>query len=115
MNTRIPFAIAALAFVAGGALAQAPATKPTQPAVCNNCHKPAPGTVAGYFENVAFKSQSIQLGIVVPLLLQGLELGHRIPHTVVPALLVLAGGYTLRWLMVNAGQASEIVSTTAKF
>ena len=63
MNTRIPLAIAALAFVAGGALAQAPAGKPTQPAVCNNCHKPAPGTVAGYFENVAFKSQSIQIGI----------------------------------------------------
>ena len=63
MNIRIPFAIAALAFMAGGALAQAPAPKPTQPAVCNNCHKPAPGTVAGYFENVAFKSQSIQLGI----------------------------------------------------
>jgi len=63
MNMRIPFAIAALAFVAGGALAQAPAPKPTQPAVCNNCHKPAPGTVAGYFENVAFKSQAIQIGI----------------------------------------------------
>lgn len=63
MDKRIPFTIAALAFVAGGALAQAPAPKPTQPAVCNNCHKPAPGTVAGYFENVAFKSQSIQLGI----------------------------------------------------
>ena len=63
MNNRIPLAFAALAFVAGGALAQAPAPKPTQPAVCNNCHKPAPGTVAGYFENVAFKSQSIQIGI----------------------------------------------------
>jgi rhodanese-related sulfurtransferase len=65
MRTRIPYAIAALAVMAGGALAQAqaPAPKPTQPAVCNNCHKPAPGTVAGYFENVAFKSQSIQLGI----------------------------------------------------
>lgn len=63
MNARIPLAVAALAFMAGGALAQAPAAKPTQPAVCNNCHKPAPGTVAGYFENVAFKSQSIQIGI----------------------------------------------------
>jgi rhodanese-related sulfurtransferase len=63
MDKRIPFAIAALAFLAGGALAQAPAPKPTQPAVCNNCHKPEPGTVAGYFENVAFKSQSIQIGI----------------------------------------------------
>jgi rhodanese-related sulfurtransferase len=51
-----------IALAAGGALAQS-APKPSQPAVCNNCHKPAPGQVAGYFENVAFKSQSIQLGI----------------------------------------------------
>ncbi len=48
---------------AAAAFAQAPAPKPTQPAVCNNCHKPEPGAVRGYFENVAFKSQSIQLGI----------------------------------------------------
>jgi rhodanese-related sulfurtransferase len=61
MRTRIAFVV--LALMAGGALAQAPASKPTQPAVCNNCHKPAPGTVAGYFENVAFKSQAIQIGI----------------------------------------------------
>jgi rhodanese-related sulfurtransferase len=53
----------ALALAAAGAWAQTPAPKPTQPAVCNNCHKPAPGQVAGYFENVAFKSQAIQLGI----------------------------------------------------
>jgi hypothetical protein len=32
----------------------------------------------------------------------------------VPALLVLVGGYTLRWLMVNAGQVSEVVSTAAR-
>ena len=44
MKSRI--ALAVLALMAGGALAQAPAPKPTQPAVCNNCHKPAPGTVA---------------------------------------------------------------------
>jgi rhodanese-related sulfurtransferase len=48
---------------AAAAFAQAPAPKATQPAVCNNCHKPEPGVVSGYFENVAFKSQSIQLGI----------------------------------------------------
>jgi formate-dependent nitrite reductase membrane component NrfD len=64
---------------------------------------------------VAFWGVLVVLGIVVPLLLQGLELGHRIPHTVVPALLVLVGGYTLRWLMVNAGQASGIVGTVAGF
>src|SRR5512147_104202 len=63
MRTQIALAFAALAVVTGGALAQAPAPKPTQPAVCNNCHKPAPGTIGGYFENVAFKSQSIQVGI----------------------------------------------------
>jgi len=63
---------------------------------------------------VAFWGVLVVLGIAAPLLLQGLELGHRIPHTIVPAILVLAGGYTLRWLMVNAGQVSEIVSTAAK-
>ncbi len=41
--------------------------------------------------------------------LQGLELGHRIPHTILPAVLVLAGGFALRWVMVNAGQASHVV------
>jgi rhodanese-related sulfurtransferase/plastocyanin len=43
--------------------AAAPAAKPTQPAVCNNCHKPAPNQVSGYFDNVAFKSQSMQLDL----------------------------------------------------
>jgi formate-dependent nitrite reductase membrane component NrfD len=52
----------------------------------------------------------IVAGILVPLLLQGLELGHRIPHTVIPALLVLAGGFALRWVMVGAGQASQMVA-----
>ena len=47
--------------------------------------------------------------MLLPIALQGLELSHRIPHTVVPALLVLVGGYTLRWVMVNAGQASQVV------
>lgn len=58
----------ALATVSAAALAQAPATpapaaKPMQPAVCNACHKPQPGFVGGYLDNVAFKSQSIQLDL----------------------------------------------------
>jgi protein NrfD len=53
-------------------------------------------------------------GIVVPLALQALELGHRIPHTIVPALLVLAGGFALRWVMVGAGQASQIIQSAAR-
>lgn len=62
----------------------------------------------------AFWGVLVVLGILVPLALQGLELAHRIPHTIVPAVLVLAGGYTLRWLMVNAGQISEIVQAAAR-
>jgi protein NrfD len=57
----------------------------------------------------AFWGVIVALGILVPMALQGLELKHRIPHTVVPALLVLVGGFALRWVMVNAGQASHIV------
>jgi rhodanese-related sulfurtransferase len=57
------FILLGAALASASALAQVPSQKPTQPAVCNNCHKPVPGEVAGYFENVAFKSQAIQLGI----------------------------------------------------
>ncbi len=60
----------AMMAIASMANAQAPATpapaaaaKPSQPAVCNNCHKPAANAVSGYFDNVAFKSQSIQLDL----------------------------------------------------
>jgi formate-dependent nitrite reductase membrane component NrfD len=56
----------------------------------------------------------IAVGILVPVVLQALELSHRIPHTVIPAVLVLVGGFALRWVLVNAGQASEIVSTAAR-
>ena len=49
------------------AFAQAPAPAPTAkaniPKFCTNCHKAGPEEVMGNFENVAFKSQSIQLKI----------------------------------------------------
>lgn len=54
----------------------------------------------------------VAMGILVPMLLQALELGKRIPHSAVPAVLVLAGGFALRWVLVNAGQASQIVQAT---
>jgi formate-dependent nitrite reductase membrane component NrfD len=62
---------------------------------------------------LAFWVVVVALGILIPLALQGLELGHRIPHTVLPALLVLVGGFTLRWVMVRAGQLSHIVQASA--
>ncbi|MBN1336800.1 MAG: polysulfide reductase NrfD [Deltaproteobacteria bacterium] len=46
-------------------------------------------------------------GILVPLVLQSLELAGRIRHTVVPALLVIAGAFLLRWVLVQAGQVSS--------
>ncbi len=61
----------------------------------------------------AFWGVIVGLGILVPLALQSLELNHTIPHTVVPAVLVLLGGFVLRWVMVNAGQASHVVQAAA--
>lgn len=55
--------------LAPGAFAQAPQAvdpmiaKPTIPKACMNCHQAKPGQIQGAFENVAFKSQSIQLRI----------------------------------------------------
>ena len=37
--------------------------KPTSAKICSNCHKPEAGNLRGYFDNVAFKSQSIQVKI----------------------------------------------------
>jgi protein NrfD len=51
----------------------------------------------------------VALGLLVPLALQRLELAHRIPHTLIPACLVLAGGFALRWVLVGAGQASQVL------
>ncbi len=47
------------------------------------------------------------LGIGLPLLLQSLAAGHRIRHTPVAPLLVLAGGLLLRFVIVSAGQLSR--------
>ncbi len=54
---------AALLIAVAPAWAQAPAAKPTIPQICTTCHKAEPGNLRGVFENVAFKSQSIQLKI----------------------------------------------------
>jgi rhodanese-related sulfurtransferase len=51
------------ALAAGPVAAQAPAPKATSPKICMNCHQPMAGSIRGYFDNVAFKSNSIQLAI----------------------------------------------------
>lgn len=49
----------------------------------------------------------VGLGILLPLLLQTLELQHRIRHTIAPSALVLMGGIALRFILVFAGQESH--------
>ena len=49
----------------------------------------------------------VGIGITIPLVLQYLELRHKIRHTLVPAVLVLCGGLALRFVLVYAGQASH--------
>jgi len=60
---------------------------------------------------VMFWGGVIAVGIATPLLLQTLELTHRMRHTIIPAILVLAGGLVLRWVVVGAGQASWMVAS----
>ncbi len=50
----------------------------------------------------------VGLGIVIPLSIQTLAVGHRVRHTAVAPLMVLAGGLLLRIVIVVAGQLSHV-------
>jgi hypothetical protein len=41
----------------------APQTKPTIAKICSNCHQPEAASLRGYFDSVAYKTQSIQIKI----------------------------------------------------
>ncbi|HEX6863511.1 MAG TPA: NrfD/PsrC family molybdoenzyme membrane anchor subunit, partial [Thermoanaerobaculia bacterium] len=49
----------------------------------------------------------VGLGIVIPLILQPLAVRHRIRHTAIVPVLVIAGGLALRFILVHAGQMSH--------
>jgi formate-dependent nitrite reductase membrane component NrfD len=72
-------------------------------------HAQAAALIVGGPYALAFWGLVVSLGLLLPIVWQALELSRRIRHTVVPAVLVLVGGFTLRWIMVNAGQLSHIV------
>lgn len=55
----------------------------------------------------------VGLGILVPLFIQSLAVYHRVQHTAVAPLLVLAGGLVLRFVFVEAGQYSGWVVAAA--
>jgi formate-dependent nitrite reductase membrane component NrfD len=58
----------------------------------------------------AFWGVVVALGILVPLVIETLEMAHKLRHSVVPAVLVLVGGFALRWVLVEVGQASHLVA-----
>lgn len=51
----------------------------------------------------------VGIGLLVPLLIQALEVKHQVESRFVMPLLVLAGGLALRFVIVGAGQASVAV------
>lgn len=50
----------------------------------------------------------VGIGLLIPLVLEQLQIRGRAAHTVLPGLMVLAGGLALRVVIVFAGQASLI-------
>lgn len=49
----------------------------------------------------------VGLGLLVPLILEGIEWRRRIPGTAVAPVLILIGGFALRWILVIAGQVNS--------
>jgi formate-dependent nitrite reductase membrane component NrfD len=52
----------------------------------------------------------VGLGIVIPLVVQLLAVNHKVQHTRVAPILVVAGGLILRFVIVYAGQYSHWTS-----
>jgi formate-dependent nitrite reductase membrane component NrfD len=73
-------------------------------------HAQAAGLLLGGPYTSVFWVFVVGLGILLPLLLQTLMNSHRIPHTVIAPLLVIAGGLALRFVIVSAGQYSHWIS-----
>ena len=61
----------------------------------------------------AFWTLVVALGLVTPLVAEGLEWRHGIPTGRLAAVLVLVGGFALRWILVYAGQHAELVGRVA--
>jgi protein NrfD len=53
----------------------------------------------------------IGVGIVIPLVIQILAVNHKVKHTSIPPLMVIAGGLILRFVIVMAGQHSHWSNT----
>lgn len=70
-------------------------------------HADAAGLLLGGPWTAVFWVGVVGLGLLVPLFVQSLAVKHRVAHTAVAPLLVLAGGLLLRFVLVAAGQFSH--------
>jgi len=70
-------------------------------------HVHAAGLILGGPFGALFWVGVIGLGIVLPLSIQLLAVQHRVAHTPIAPLLVIAGGLALRFVLVQAGQVSH--------
>lgn len=70
-------------------------------------HRQAASLLLGGPYTAVFWVFVIGTGIVVPLILQTLELTKRIRHTLAPVVFVILGGLALRFILVYAGQQSH--------
>lgn len=73
-------------------------------------HANAAALLLGGPYTAAFWVLVVGLGIVLPLAIQSLMASHRISHTLVAPILVMAGGLALRFVIVSAGQYSHWIS-----
>jgi formate-dependent nitrite reductase membrane component NrfD len=73
----------------------------------SEAHAEAARLVLGGPYTAVFWVFVVGMGILVPLLIQGLAVSHRIAHTPVAPLLVMLGGLALRFVIVYAGQYSH--------
>jgi len=76
-------------------------------ATAGEAHQQAAALFFGGPYTAVFWAFVVVAGILAPLLIQSLAVNHRIPHTPMAPLLVLAGGLVLRWVIGVAGQHSH--------
>jgi formate-dependent nitrite reductase membrane component NrfD len=71
-------------------------------------HMEAAGLILSGTYAPAFWVLVVGAGILLPLAVQTLAVRHRVAHTPVAPILVIAGGVVLRFVIVSAGQASHL-------
>ena len=84
-------------------------------ATATEAHKQAAGLLLGGPYTAVFWVGVVGLGIAVPLVVQSLAVRHRIQHTPLGPIMVIAGGLALRFVIVYAGQVSHWAPQVAQF